>query len=159
MQIEANTMVTLRCFVRDEAGRVLDDGAEAFSYRHGCGMLLAGVENAIVGASAGHRIDVELPPNDAYGAYREELKFEASRDKLPNDLALQPGMTLRSTGGPFPLTVVTLTEHGAILDGNHPLAGRTLRFQVEVLDVQPGLAASCAAAPGCKSMCSGTCTS
>lgn len=157
MQIEANAMVTLRCFVRDEMDRVLDDGAEAFSYRHGCGMLLAGVEDAIVGASAGHRIEVDLPPNEAYGAYREELKFEAAREKLPQDLALQPGMTLRSTGGAFPMAVVALTEHGAILDGNHPLAGRTLRFQIEVLDVQPGPAAICAAAHGCKSMCSGAC--
>lgn len=158
MRIEANAMVTLRCFVRDEMDHVLADGAEALSYRHGCGMLLAGVENAIVGASAGHRFEVELPPNEAYGAYREELKFEACRDKLPQDLVLEPGMLLRSTGGPFPLTVVALTEHGAILDGNHPLAGRTLRFQIEVLDVQPGPAGSCSAARGCKTACSGTCT-
>lgn len=158
MQIENNAMVTLRCRVCDETDRVLDDGAETFTYRHGCGMLLAGVEKAIAGASAGHTIDVELCPDDAYGPHRKELVFEAARENLPQDVALEAGMTLRSTGGPFPLTVVRLTERGAILDGNPPLAGCTLRFQVEVVDVQPGAAASCASAASCSSMCSGTCS-
>lgn len=157
MQIEKNAMVTLRCRVHDEADRVLDDGLEAFSYRHGCGMLLVGVEKAIVGASAGNMIDVELRPEDAYGTYREELKFEATRENLPQDVELEPGTTLRSTGGPFPLTVVRLTERGAVLDGNHPLAGRSLRFHVEVVEVQPGPAANCASAASCSSMCAGAC--
>lgn len=156
MQIENNAMVTLRCVVSDESDRVLDDGSETFSYRHGCGMLLGGVEEAIAGASAGNTIAVELPPEAAYGAYREELMFEAMRENLPPDVTLEPGMTLRSTGGPFPLTVVRLTERGAILDGNHPLAGRTLRFRVDVLDVQPALA-GCASVASCSSQCSGSC--
>lgn len=158
MQIENNAMVTLRCRVRDEADRELDDGAETFTYRHGCGMLLVGVEKAIVGACAGHKVDVELCPDDAYGPYRDELVFEAARENLPQDVTLEAGMTLLSTGGPYPLTVVRLTESGAILDGNPPLAGRTLRFQVEVVDVQPGAAASCASAASCSAMCSGTCS-
>lgn len=163
MEIANNAMVTLRCRVHDEAGELLDDGSRPFSYRHGCGMLLSAVERAIAGRTAGYAVTVGVGAEQAYGARRDELVFEAARENLPPGVQLEPGMTLRSSGGPFPLRVVSLTERGAMLDGNHPLAGRGLTFQVEVIDVQPPAAtepadvAGCGSATGCSSQCSGRC--
>lgn len=155
MLIEKNALVTLRCRVHDGQGQLIDDGSAEETYRYGCGMLLEGVERAIAGARAGARLAVELSPEQAYGPYRSELVFEATNDVLPPGLILAPGMRLRSTGGPFPLKVIALTERGATLDGNHPLAGKRLHFEIEIVNVQRG-AAGCATAD-CSMRCTGRC--
>lgn len=162
MKIQRDATVTLRCRVQDESGHVVDDGSKTFSYEHGHGMLLAGVENALVGRSAGYAVEVRLDAEEAYGPRRDALIFEAVRENLPPNLQLEPGMLLHSTGGPFPLTVVRLTERGAMLDGNHPLAGRSLTFQIEVIDVQPsaelGATGASACTKGGGAGCGGQCT-
>lgn len=132
--------VTLHCRVSDSAGVVLDDGSKPLVFVCGRQQLIAGLEDKLKDKAPGYRGRIELSPEEAYGPYRPELMFEAVRENFPTDLDLQPGMQLSPGGsdGKFQLKVVSLTERGAMLDGNHPLAGKYLIFDVEVVKVESG---------------------
>lgn len=137
--IAEGSRVTLHCRVFDAAGALLDDGSKPLVFVCGREQLIASVEEKLKGRVPGYRGQIELSPDEAYGPYRPELVFEAVRENLPPDLDLQPGMQLSpgGSGGRFKLNVVSLTERGAMLDGNHPLAGKHLVFDVEVIAVEP----------------------
>jgi FKBP-type peptidyl-prolyl cis-trans isomerase 2 len=141
LPIVDGSRVTLHCRVFDVAGAPLDDGSKPLVFVCGREQLIAGVEEKLRGKVPGYRGQIELSPEEAYGPHRPELVFEAVRENLPPDLDLQPGMQLSPGGsdGKFKLSVVSLTERGAMLDGNHPFAGRHLVFDVEVIAVEPGV--------------------
>ncbi len=132
--------VTLHCRVFDAAGALLDDGGKPLIFVCGREQLIAGVEEQLRGREPGYRGQIELTTAEAYGPHRPELVFEAVRENLPPDRDLQPGMQLSPGGsdGKFKLNVVALTERGAMLDGNHPFAGKHLVFDVEVIAVESG---------------------
>ncbi len=138
MQITDGSRVTLRCRVTDLSGKVLDDGSKPLVFVCGKQQVIAGLEDQLKGKESGFRGRIELSPEQAYGLYRQELVFEAVRENLPASLDIRPGMNLSPGGGAgkFQLKVVSLTERGAILDGNHPCAGKHLIFDVEVINVE-----------------------
>lgn len=137
MQVDLGSSVTVRCVVHDEAENVVDAGEQSIHFTVGRGEVIAGIERAVIGLGAGDRVQFVCSPEQAYGPYRPELVFETIRGNLPPDRELIPGMTLEPGGaaGRFQLKVLELTEMGARLDGNHPLAGLTLAFNLEVIDV------------------------
>ena len=136
-QITDGSLVTLRCRVTDSGGEVLDDGSKHLVFICGKQQVLAGLEDKLKGKEPGFQGRIELSPDHAYGPYRQELVFEAVRENLPANQDIRPGMQLSPGGGEgkFQLKVVSLTERGAILDGNHPCAGKHLVFDVEVVSV------------------------
>lgn len=138
-QITDGSRVTLRCRVTDAASEVLDDGSKPLVFVCGKQQVIAGLEEKLKGKEAGFQGRIELSPDQAYGPYRQELVFEAVRENLPAELDIQPGMDLSPGGsaGKFNLKVVSLTERGAMLDGNHRFAGKHLIFDVEVICVEP----------------------
>ncbi len=117
---------------------MIDSGSKPLVVVFGRDQFLAELEHRLLGKEAGYRVHIDLAPEQAYGQHRPELVFEAVRQNLPPNIDLQPGALLSPGGsnGRFQLRVVSLTEHGAILDGNHPLAGRHLRFDLEVITVE-----------------------
>lgn len=137
MNAKQGCRVTVRFTVHDEAKNLVDPGERPVEFTIGNGEVIAGIERAVVGRQAGESFDFICKPKDAYGPYRPEMVFEAVRENLPLGLELFPGMMLEPGGGNgrFTLTVIELTENGARLDGNHPLAGKSLHFSLEVLDV------------------------
>ncbi len=137
-QITEGCRVTLRCRVTDSAGEVLDDGSKPLVFVCGKQQVIAGLEDQLKEKEPGFQGRIELSPDQAYGPYRPELVFEAVRENLPENLNIQPGMQLSPGGseGKFQLKVISLTEHGAMLDGNHPCAGKHLSFDVEVIKVE-----------------------
>lgn len=137
-QITECCRVTLRCRVTDSAGEVLDDGSKPLVFVCGKQQVIAGLEDQLKGKEPGFQGRIELSPDQAYGPYRPELVFEAVRENLPENMDIQPGMQLSPGGGEgkFQLKVISLTEHGAMLDGNHPCAGKHLAFDVEVINVE-----------------------
>lgn len=140
MNAEQGCRVTVRLTVHDEAKNLVDPGERPVEFTIGSGEVIAGIERAVVGRQAGESLEFICKPEDAYGPYRPEMVFEAVRENLPPGLDLVPGMSLEPGGGNgrFKLKVVELTESGARLDGNHPLAGKTLHFSLELLDVVDG---------------------
>jgi len=137
-QITEGCRVSLRCRVTSSDGEVLDEGSKPLVFVCGKQQVIAGLEEQLKGKRPGFRGRIELSPDQAYGPYRQELVFEAVRENLPANLDIQPGMQLSPGGseGKFQLKVVSLTERGAMLDGNHPCAGKHLAFDVEVIDVE-----------------------
>lgn len=139
MQIADGSRVTLRCCVTEASGEVLDDGRKPLVFVCGKQQVIAALEEALMGQEAGYQARIVLAPEQAYGLHRSELVFEAVRENLPPGLDIQPGMDLSPGGsaGKFSLKVLSLTERGAMLDGNHRFAGKSLVFDVEVLGVEP----------------------
>ncbi len=141
MKTARNMVVSFHYTLKDDSGEVLDtsSGREPLTYLHGHGNIIPGLEKALEGTSVGHRSHVAVEAADAYGETNPDLIFEAPREHFPADLKLEQGTRVYAEGpeGPVSFTVVRLTEKGAVLDGNHPLAGKQLHFDLEVVDVRP----------------------
>jgi len=137
MKAEKGCDVLARCAVRDMDGNVVDRGEKPFRFSIGAYGVIVGIEQAVIGHARGDRIRFTCAPEDAYGPYRPELVFEAVRENLPPGLELEPGMVLSPGGsnGRFHLKVLEVTDKGVRVDGNHPLAGQALSFDLEILDV------------------------
>jgi FKBP-type peptidyl-prolyl cis-trans isomerase SlyD len=138
--IEKNRVVTLHYTLRDDQGAVLDtsSGRTPLSYLHGKGNIIPGLEQALAGKNAGDKLDVTVAPEQAYGRRDERLVQILPRARFEQGAGLQPGTQLRATTpqGARIVTVVKVERDFVTVDGNHPLAGRTLHFSVEVAEVR-----------------------
>jgi FKBP-type peptidyl-prolyl cis-trans isomerase SlyD len=121
-------------------GTLLDssDGQEPLTYLHGYDGLLPGLERGLEGLEPGQHARVDLEVADAYGPHDPEAVIHATRDQFPDGLVLTPGLEVsaRSDEGTMTFRVVEVSDSGAVLDGNHPLAGQNLHFDVDVLEVR-----------------------
>jgi FKBP-type peptidyl-prolyl cis-trans isomerase 2/predicted Fe-Mo cluster-binding NifX family protein len=133
--------VPLVAFRLTDAEGELIDTAEGISYLHGHSQLLPGLERALEGLVAGDRAKATLSPEDAYGERDESRVVQAPTGDLPEGVT--PGAMVHARlpdGGSVPLTVVSIEGSTVTLDGNHPLAGKTLVFEVEVREVHAATA-------------------
>lgn len=137
-QIIDGSRVTLRCRITAVHGEALGDGSKPLVFVCGRQQVLPALEERLKGKEPGYQERIELTPDQAYGPHRAELVFEAVHENLPQGLDIQPGMYLSPGGteGKFKLKVVSFTERGVMLDGNHPYAGKHLIFDIEVLKVE-----------------------
>jgi FKBP-type peptidyl-prolyl cis-trans isomerase SlyD len=140
VHIEKNRVVTLNYTLRDEQGNVLDasSGRRPLSYLHGKGNIIPGLEQALAGKAAGDKLDVTVAPEQGYGPRDERLVQIVPRTKFGEVQDISPGMQVRVSGpqGPRVVTVVRVDRDFVTIDGNHPLAGRTLHFSVEIAEVR-----------------------
>jgi len=138
--IEKNRVVMLHYTLRDEQGAVIDSssGRGPLSYLHGKGNIIAGLEQALAGKSAGDKLDVTVAPEQGYGRRDDRLVQIVPRNRFGEVSELKPGMQVRASGsqGARLVTVVRVERDFVTVDGNHPLAGRTLHFSVEVAEVR-----------------------
>jgi FKBP-type peptidyl-prolyl cis-trans isomerase 2/predicted Fe-Mo cluster-binding NifX family protein len=131
-----NDRVVLVAFRLTDAEGELIDASEGIRYLHGHGQLLPGLEKALEGLVVGDRVKATLSPEQAYGERDESRVIQAPSEELPAGLA--PGAMVRAQlpgGRVVPLTVAAIDGPRVTLDGNHPLAGKTLVFEVEVREV------------------------
>ena len=144
MKAAPGMVVSMHYTLTDDSGDVLDSsrGGEPFSYLHGHSNIIPGLEKALEGTEAGFKSKVTVAPTEGYGEKNPEAIFEAPREHFPPDMKLEIGARVYADGpnGPITLTVVKLTESGAVLDANHPLAGKTLHFDVEITTVRTATA-------------------
>jgi FKBP-type peptidyl-prolyl cis-trans isomerase SlyD len=138
MQIENNVWVTVRYRLFDSQGEALEEGEREWTYLHGgYGAVFAKIETALAGQSVGYTTSLYLEPDDTFGDYDAERLKIAPRSLFPP--ALEPGMTFENVPGEPSdgelYTVTDLTDDAVVLDGNHPLAGMALRFDLEIEDV------------------------
>ncbi len=125
----------------DDAGRTLDSsrGGAPLPYLHGQGQIVPGLERAMTGRQTGDRFKVDVAPADGYG---ERVPLEPQpvpREQLPQDVDIVPGMQFVAEmpdGRLQPLWVTRVEAGQVYLDPNHPLAGQTLHFDVEVTEVR-----------------------
>jgi FKBP-type peptidyl-prolyl cis-trans isomerase SlyD len=140
MNIAPQRVVTLHYVLSDAQGQVLDDSrarAKPLEYLHGHDNIMAGLERALAGLEVGDKQEVTLAPEEAYGARNEALVQQVGRNAFPLD-DLAPGMRFQTPGddGPQIVTVLEVGDGSVLVDTNHPLAGQTLSYAVEVLEVR-----------------------
>ncbi len=121
-------------------GSVFDssDGREPLEFTLGQRQVIPGFESALEGMAVGDQKTVQIEPDDAYGQHRGELVFEVQRGVLPESVDPEVGMTLhyeQQDGTPIPLTITAVSEMTVTLDGNHPLAGKELTFDLELVEI------------------------
>jgi peptidylprolyl isomerase len=120
-------------------GTVFDssEGNEPLQFKVGAGEVIPGFDQAVMGLKAGESRTVEVTPEDAYGPHVPEMVAEVERSQIPDDDKLQFGGFLEvglEDGQTLDVQVVELTETTVTLDGNHPLAGKSLHFEVTLLE-------------------------
>lgn len=122
-----------------EDGTVFDssEGNDPLEFTVGAGHVITGFDEALVGMQQGETRRVEVTPEQGYGLHVPEMVAEVERKLIPDDHRLEVGGFLEVTlesGEELEVQVVELTDEIATLDANHPLAGKTLHFEIELLD-------------------------
>jgi len=140
MKIADESVVTMHYTLKDDKGETLDSsvGGEPLAFLQGAGNIIPGLEEALMGKTTGDKLQVTLPPDKGYGERDERLIQSIPKNQFQNGDALKVGMQFQvnSQGGPMILTVVGLKDDDVVVDGNSPLAGQTLHFDVEITDVR-----------------------
>ena len=144
-QIANGKVVNLLYSLKNSEGEVLDraDQEAPFTYLHGAQQIVPGLETALEGLNVGDKKQVTVAPEDGYGELNEELKLTVSRTQFPADANLEPGMQFEAhtpDGQGVVFTVEALEGDKIKIDGNHPLAGQVLHFDVEVLSMRDATA-------------------
>ncbi len=136
MQIARNSVATIHYTLRNDKGDVIDssDGREPLAYLHGHGNIVPGLERALEGKRAGDKLQVKVAAEDGYGTRDERLVQDVPREAFPTDVELQPGMQFhaQSSAGVHTVTVRDVGADSVKIDGNHPLAGEALSFDVTI---------------------------
>ncbi len=115
-------------------GTIFDssEGREPLELTLGSGQVIPGFEAAIMGLSPGESVVTTIQPGEAYGELNPEMILEVERDRFPEDMELEEGLELQLSGGgqAFMVRVIGIAPDKVMLDGNHPLAGEALTFQI-----------------------------
>ncbi len=124
-----------------EDGTVFDrsDPKEPLEFTIGEREVIPGLEKAVLGMNIGETKTVVIGADDAYGTYDQDLVMEFDLSIVPPDMRVERGQILRlrkEDGEEIPVSVIAITNESVTLDGNHPLAGRELTFDIELVDVE-----------------------
>jgi FKBP-type peptidyl-prolyl cis-trans isomerase SlyD len=140
MQIAKDAVVTIHYTLKNDAGETLDSsaGGDPLVYLQGNGNLIPGLENALEGKQAGDKVSVKVSPGEGYGEYDKALVQQVPRRSFKGIANVQVGMQfqVQSDRGPRAVTVTHVVGDMVTVDGNHPLAGQNLNFDVEVAEVR-----------------------
>lgn len=144
--IEENIIVTMNysLTVDNEVVDSSEDG-DPIVFLQGAGQIIPGLEKAINGLKIGDKKHIVVSPEEGYGEYDEESVVEVPKDEFPSDFPLEPGLeiTVQSEeeddefeDDMMEATIIAVNDETVTLDFNHPLAGKTLNFDVEILDLR-----------------------
>ena len=113
------------------------EGREPLTFQMGSGQIIPGFETALVGKNVGDKVTINIQPDDAYGQVREDLIVKVEKSQMPGEV--YEGMSLQAQaedGQAINVTVKEVYADHVMIDGNHPLAGKKLIFDLEVLSVE-----------------------
>ncbi len=114
------------------------EGADPLELELGRGRFIPGFEEAIVGMSPGESKTVQIPPEKAYGHYREDRVLKIDKKDLPEEIVPVEGMTLEicaSNGTMIPVQITEISDSTVTLDANHPLSEQTLTFEIKLMEI------------------------
>ncbi|MBD3754854.1 MAG: peptidylprolyl isomerase [Gammaproteobacteria bacterium] len=140
MKIKKGSRVAFHYELRDESGELIDStfGSEPVIYIQGEGEIIPGLEELMEGEEAGFEAKVTLSPEKAYGEVMDDLIVFAGPENFEDDVEIEVGSTVETQdpdGTIVAFRIIEVTEDKVYLDGNHPLAGQTLDYKVEVISV------------------------
>ena len=139
-QIREGSQVALEYTLSDEAGTVIESnkGKQPMSYIHGKSQIIPGLEKELSGMKVGEEKKIQVKPEDGYGPVNPDAFQEVPKDKLPPE-ALKVGTTLMAQGPQgqgIPVRVHEIKDTTVIMDFNHPMAGKTLSFDVKISEIK-----------------------
>ena len=145
MTITENSAVSFHYRLTDNQGQEIDSsaGQDPLAYLHGAGNIIPGLENALTGKSVGDQMVVEVAAEEGYGPVQKELIQEVPRSSFQGVDSIEVGMQFEAQtgqGGTVPVTVTAVTDETVTVDGNHPLAGKNLNFDVSIEAVRDATA-------------------
>ncbi len=113
----------------------LTDGRTPLESKVGDGQLIVGFETGLLDMTEGEKKTIEIEPSEAYGDYREEMVIEVPKNQIPENPKV--GDTLQGNGpyGPVTVKIIEVKENSVMVDANHPLAGKKLIFDLEVVEI------------------------
>ncbi len=137
--VEDGKKVSIEYTLKLEDGTVVDSnvGGKPFTYVQGKHQIVRGLEEGLAGMKVGDKKHIVVPPEKGYGKINKKAFIEVSKDRVPKDVKV--GSMLQGTGKdghPFYVKVAEIKEKTVVLDLNHPLAGKTLYFDVKVLNIE-----------------------
>lgn len=141
LMIGDNQVVSMHYKLTNDQGDVLDssEGREPLTYLHGAGNIIPGLEKELTGKIQGSKLNVTVAPEEGYGTVKPELVQQAPKQAFESIDDLEVGMQLMAQsaeGQQQMITVKEISDDSVTIDGNHPLAGQTLHFDVEVTEVR-----------------------
>lgn len=141
MKIEQHQVVSIDYELKNDAGEVLDSsaGQEPLTYLHGTGGLIPGLEKALEGKSADDELEVTIAPAEAYGEFDDSLVQKVNKSAFDGVDNIEPGMQFQAEGNEGEVQSITVIEvegDDVTIDANHPLAGETLHFSVQIREVR-----------------------
>ena len=115
------------------------EGRTPLEFEVGAGMMIPGFDSGVVGMSIGEKKTINIPAEEAYGLVQDDLLMEFPIDRFPPDMKPEVGMTLNMSNGQgqqFPVVIADVKDDVVILDANHPLAGKELIFDIEMVEIE-----------------------
>jgi FKBP-type peptidyl-prolyl cis-trans isomerase SlyD len=146
MKVEERAVVLIHYVLTNNDKEVLDssEGQDPLAYLHGTGHLIPGLEAQLLGKVAGDKLNVTVQPGDGYGEFNKELVQTVPSDVFEGVESIEPGMQFQTSSeggsGGETITVVSVENDEVTIDGNHPLAGETLHFAVDIIEVREATA-------------------
>ena len=122
-------------------GTVFDSSRERepLSFQVGAGQVIPGFNDAVEGMEVGDKVDVTIESKDAYGDYRDDFVINVNPSDIPDEIDPEVGMDLQlhqQDGGAIPVKVTAVSDDAVTLDANHPLAGKDLKFEIELVGIE-----------------------
>ena len=137
--IENGKVVSVHYVGKFADGEVFDssEGREPLQFQVGSGQLIPGFESAIIGKIVGDKVTANITPEEGYGLVREDLIVSVPLDKMPGDVEVGQALEAQGDDGQSAQVFVKeVNEDNVVIDGNHPLAGKDLVFEIEVVEIQ-----------------------
>lgn len=139
MTITTNAVVDFHYTLTNAAGDVIDQSNDTpLSYLHGIGNIIPGLEKQMEGKAIGDEFSAEIQPENGYGPVYDEMIQEVPRSAFQGVEDIQPGMNFEAetSAGPRSVTVTAVSDETVTVDGNHPLAGEVLNFDIKVVAIR-----------------------
>ena len=144
MEVKKGNKVKVEYEGKLDDGTVFDASSKhgkPLEFQVGSGMVIPGFDNALVGMKKGEEKEVTIKPEEGYGKPNPEMVKKVPKDQFPKDKEIKPGMMLAiglPTGQQIPAKIAEVGDKEITLDLNHPLAGKTLKFKIKVVEISEG---------------------
>lgn len=142
-QVKSGDTVKVHYHGKLTSGETFDssEGRDPLEFEVGSGMVIKGFDDGVTGMAVGEKKTIQIPFDEAYGPRNPDMVIDMPKDRFPQDMTIEPGMPLMMSdqqGQQFQVTVAEIKEASVVLDANHPLAGKDLVFDLELVEIVGG---------------------